>query len=66
MKRIKPCLILSLCALLSGCVTGADGKRHLSPEVQAAANRIAVSTLTAAEAAIIAKLNQGLKVSPQK
>jgi hypothetical protein len=63
---IAALLALFVVLMLSGCVTGADGKQHLSPEVQAAANRIAVSTLTAAEAAIVAKIEQGMKVHPQK
>lgn len=64
-----PCSILTavcaLAAVLTGCATDPlTGRQTLSPEMQAAANRVGISALNAAEAAITARLNAQLRIPP--
>ncbi len=66
-----PCSILTavcaLAAVLTGCATDpTTGRQNLSPEMQAAANRVGITVLNAAEAALTARLNQAIKPNAQK
>ncbi len=58
-------LIIAIAALgvLTSCTTdAATGQRHLSPELEAAATRVATHALTSAEAAINARIDKALQV----
>ncbi len=65
MKRIVCSLITAAALFLSSCATDpATGRRGWSPEMDAAFNRIGVSTLNAAEAAFVTKFYEALNVKP--
>lgn len=53
-RKIIPIIFLALMPglLLMGCVTGADGKRHLTPGASAALSRLGQDTLTIGENAL--------------
>jgi hypothetical protein len=54
--------VFAALAALTGCVTDpATSRQKLSPEMQAAVNRVGVTAITAAEAALVHKINQQLK-----
>mgnify|MGYP007122141066 CR=1 FL=1 len=58
-------LIIAIAALgaLTSCTTdAATGQRHLSPELEAAATRVATHALTSAEASLNARIDSALRV----
>lgn len=68
MKKNNTLIIAcAVAAVLTGCTTdAATGRRHLSPELEAAASRVAVHALTAAEAGLNARIDSALRVQPGK
>lgn len=64
---MKILTVMLAAALLASCAANpVTGKTSLSPAAQAAADRLAAAAVAGAEAAITAKLNDALKVNPQK
>lgn len=64
MKKNSIVIIVSAAlGVLTGCTTdAATGQRHLSPELEAAATRVATHALTSAESALNARIAKAMKV----